>query len=304
MGDLLKVLVFYKLVNPNYIQTRFNINCFVHHDKNPSMTVDLEKNTYYCHACGAYGGHINAISEIEGCSELEATLIFLKIKRDEYVTSLTNNLNLHYRPRVPFWKGIKSAKFYFEKSIPVDWHIEDHDYMFKRGFTANTLNETNIRMTYDSKYKIVCPITENGHFRGYVKRRTDGVDSVRKYLFNEGFKNSITMQGNYYKDWVVVTEGYMDWLKLKQAGFSNSVAILKWKASKMQIKKLQRVTDRVISALDNSDTGEDGTEILKQHFKHVVRFPFPFISKDCGDMNDIDFKLAKGELLKLICKYD
>ena len=87
--------------------------------------------------------------------------------------------------------------------------------MFKRGYTPQTLNDNDVRFTFNENYKIVVPIIENGSFRGYAKRRTDGEDSVRKYLYNDGFKPKI-IQGNYKKDWVVITEGYMDWLKLKQ----------------------------------------------------------------------------------------
>jgi DNA primase len=155
-------------------------------------------------------------------------------------------------------------------------------------------------MTYDSKYKVVLPVIENGSFRGYVKRRTDGMDTQRKYLFNEGFKISKIIMGNYQRDWVVITEGSLDWLKLQQNNFPNSCAILKWKASNWQLKKLMKVTDRVISALDDTETGEMGTEILRQNFKHVVRFPFAFGKKDCGEMEEMEFRQAKHELRKKI----
>ena len=90
--------------------------------------------------------------------------------------------------------------------------------------------------------------------------------------------------------------------KLHQNGFTNSVAVLKWKTSPWQLKKLRKVTNKVISALDYSDTGDEGTEILRQHFDEVIRFPFPYNRKDCGEMTDLEMKIAKSELRRLISR--
>lgn len=260
------------------------------------MTINVAKDTFYCYVCAIYGDHIDAIRHIEECNQLQALLIFEKIENDEHVNSVVNNTKIKFKPTISFAEGIKNARFWYLKSLQTDWDIETFDYMFNRGFTPKALNEVGVRMTYNKEYKIICPIVENGHFRGYVKRRTDGEDTVRKYIYNDGFKVSKVIQGNYFRDWVVITEGYMDWLKLYQNGFKNSCAILKWKASSWQLKKLAKVTNKVISALDDSDTGEEGTRLLMEHFDEVIRFPFPYGAKDCGDMTDKEMLVAKFHL--------
>ena len=89
----------------------------------------------------------------------------------------------------------------------------------------------------------------------------------------------------------------MDWLKLQQYGITNSVAILGWKISDAQISKIQQVTDKVISALDNTETGEKGTEYLKEYFD-VKRFKFPSSLKDVGDLNKYQFNKCWLDTIK------
>lgn len=64
----------------------------------------------------------------------------------------------------------------------------------------------------------------------------------------------------------------MDRLKFLQFGESNVAAILGWKMSSEQIKKLKdKGVNTIISALDNDPCGKRGTAYLKEHF-NVVRF--------------------------------
>jgi len=259
------------------------------------MTVFLDTNKYYCHTCGAYGDYLDAICEIEKCNQFKALIIFEKIKKGNHYVNNPRETFIKFKPKLKFREGVNKALFYFERAEKVDWDLETYDYMFNRGYNAQTLKEADVRFTFNDKYKIVVPIIENGSFRGYAKRRTDGEDSVRKYLYNDGFKPKV-IHGEYRNKIVVVTEGYMDWLKLKQNGFTNVCAILRWKTNKQQIKKIKRYASIVISALDNSETGEDGTRILEQHFENVIRFPFPFNRKDVGEMKDEEVEQAKLEL--------
>jgi DNA primase len=304
MLDIIPVLNYYNLISTDRISSKHKCNCFVHHDKNPSMTVFIENNTYYCYSCGAYGDTLQAICELEGCNVLQALNKYEDIIANGGISNTHKNTQIVFKPHITFAQAKRDAQFYYTKSRIVDWHIEQFDYMFKRGFTPEVLNKHGVRMTYTDKYRIVCPVIENNHFRGYVKRRTDGEDSVRKYLYNEGFKSAKTLHGNYTRDWVVVTEGYMDWLKLQQGGFINSVALLKWKASNWQIKKLKKVTKYIISALDDTETGEQGTKYLEEHFEKVIRFPFPFGVKDCGDMTTEQMDVAKFILRNMIKDID
>ncbi len=74
---------------------------------------------------------------------------------------------------------------------------------------------------------------------------------------------------------------------------------MKWRISDFQLKKLKRVCKNVVSALDNTDTGERGTDILREHFDIVIRFPFSEDRKDVGALNDHELMMAKRELFRL-----
>ena len=294
--ELYNVLTTYNLIHKDITSSKVNINCFIHQDETPSMTVFLDTNKYYCHGCGAYGDYIDAICELEKCNEFKARIIFEKIKKGSYYVNSPRDTMIKFKPALSFAEGVAKAKFYFERAEKADWDLETYDYMFKRGYNSQTLNDAGVRFTFNDKYKIVVPIIENGAFRGYAKRRTDGEDSIRKYLYNDGFKPKI-IHGDYRNKIVVITEGYMDWLKLKQNGFNYCCAILRWKANKQQLKKIKRYAKVVISALDNSPTGEDGTKILEDNFDTVIRFPFPFNRKDVGEMLDSEVLESRNELL-------
>jgi DNA primase len=129
-----------------------------------------------------------------------------------------------------------------------------------------------------------------GTFRGWVCRTTSKyIESKRKYLYNTGFNRSNTLVGNYESKVVVIVEGYMDLLKLRQYGVKKVVAILGWKITAQQIEKLKlQGVKYVISALDNDECGEKGTKYL-QSFFNVIRFMYPPGIKDPGEMSKEQF---------------
>ena len=94
----------------------------------------------------------------------------------------------------------------------------------------------------------------------------------------------------------------MDRLKFVQNGIDNVVAILGWKMSQEQEKKLKDSGVRyVISALDNDESGRKGTEYLKTRFR-VVRWSYLKGLKDPGDMTENTFKKMYNRTMKFFKK--
>ena len=146
----------------------------------------------------------------------------------------------------------------------------------------------------DKSYPLVFPMFDNGEFKGWVCRTTlKTIEKRRKYLYNEGFSRATTLCGTYSKGkLVVICEGYMDMLKLKQFGLKNVVAILGWKITAEQIAKLKQMgITHVISALDNDECGKKGTSYLKNFFT-VTQFQYPANVKDSGEMSQSQFNIA------------
>ena len=87
----------------------------------------------------------------------------------------------------------------------------------------------------------------------------------------------------------MIVEGYMDWLKCRQFGIRYAGAILGWKITAEQIKKLKdQGVKHIISGLDNDKYGKQGTEELRKHFD-VTPFSFFKGIKDIGQMNQSQF---------------
>lgn len=274
-----KVLYYYGLIGENS-STKVKVTCPFHEDDRPSMLVDLESGRFYCFGCQVKGDEIDFIQQVEKCTRLEALQ-----KLSHIISNPTfDQLKLFKQPEKTSKEWLKEAKLYFYTLPKPKWNrlTPAARYMKERGFKKQTLIENGLRENFNVPYSVIAPVLDQGDFKGYVCRAI--YDCDRKYLYNKGFRRSTMLCGNYYKPWVVITEGYMDYLKLKQAGLKNCVAIFGWKATDYQISKLQTVTDSVISALDQTDTGEMGSRYLSEYFK-VKRFRFPSGAKDVGDLD-------------------
>lgn len=289
-----KVLFYYGLIG-NESSTKVKVKCPFHDDDKPSMLVDLEKERFYCFGCQVQGDEIDFIQEVEKCSRLKALQ-----KLSSIISNPTfDSLKLFKQPERTNIEWLKEAKLYYYTLPKTKWKEDTPAflYMKNRGFTRKTLIENGIRENFNIPYSIIAPVLDMGKFKGYVCRAI--VDCDRKYLYNKGFRRATMLCGNYYKPWVIVTEGYMDYLKLRQAGIKNCVAIFGWKATDYQISKLQKVTDCIISALDQTDTGEAGTKYLSEYFK-VKRFKFPGFAKDIGDLDKWSMNKALADTFKHI----
>jgi DNA primase len=289
-----KVLYHYGFIK-DFAYDRVKIVCPFHDDDKPSLEVNIPENFFYCYGCCKKGNAVDFIKGIEKCNDLKAIVIYNQIVNDKNI-----GIKIISKPPKTQKENIADAKHYFYSLPDVNWFDVERDnpalnYMLSRGFTRKVMQRAGIRINYNDTYPVIMPMVDNGRFKGYVSRAV--LPAERKYLYNEGFRRKSTLVGKYFKPWVVITEGYMDWLKLQQYGIENSVAILGWKISDAQISKLQQVTDKVISALDNTETGEKGTEYLKEYFD-VKRFKFPSSLKDVGDLNKYQFNKCWLDTIK------
>ena len=84
----------------------------------------------------------------------------------------------------------------------------------------------------------------------------------------------------------------MDRLKFVQYGVDNVVAILGWKMSDIQYRKIKRANPNmvVVSALDNDKCGKKGSAYLEKLFgDNYVRFQYMKGIKDPGEMSKEQF---------------
>lgn len=298
MNDLLQVLFYYNFVDKNEVSGKFKIVCPFHGDVNASLLADIENNKFYCFGCEARGDALKFISLMEKCNDLKALQVFNKITK----ANTKSDIKIFHEEIKTDEQWLFEAKRYFYSLPKTDWRQYPKSYLCTRGFLPETLNKHDVRINYSRDYDVILPMSENGIFKGYVCRTSDKeVEQKRKYLYNKGFSRRTNVIGNFYKDWVFITEGFLDLLKFKQYGVNNSVAILGWKITDQQIEKILSSTKNVVSALDNTKTGREGTQYLRKYF-NVIRFSFFDNVKDIGDLTQIQFNKLHNDTREKILK--
>lgn len=291
-------MLYYGLI-PDAGKSEYKIVCPFHGDVNPSMKVNLVDGSFYCFGCTATGDALKFVKlanpkmdDMQALKEFRRILksdrvCGLKFKRKRAKTKAESVQKLN--EAIDYYYGLRTVDWLYDTQDEVE---ECYGYMKQRGFNAYALNKAKAKVTYNSSYPIIFPMLDNGKFRGWVCRTNNpDIAKKRKYLYNEGFSRATTLVGNYENcRTVVVVEGYMDYLKMRMFGLKKVVAILGWKMSDEQIKKLKsQGVKTIISALDNDECGEKGTAYLKRFFK-VVRWQYEKGCKDAGEMNKSSFE--------------
>ena len=317
--ELAKVLYFYGFI-PDINTSEQKIVCPFHDDVNPSVVINFEHGNWFCFGCNRTGNAYDFVEGIErknGVKGVKLLFRFYEILHSNKVEKLKFNPKMKTKKQSEELYDI--AHDYYYGLSKVDWKktdipeaLEAKEYMRKRGFTSKTLNKVQAKVTYNKSYSIVFPMLDNGEFKGWVCRTTDKeVEKKRKYLYNGGFMRRNTLVGDYKGcSYVFVVEGYMDRLKFVQYGVENVVAILGWKMSREQEKKLRDAGVKyIICALDNDSCGKKGYEYLKSIFPDkVVRWKYLKGIKDCGESTketfDKMYQKTMQELQKMKNKGD
>lgn len=297
---LAKVVYYYGLSDLGDIK----IVCPFHKDINPSLQLDYETGKWFCFGCGLSGDALGFVKNIEKTDDLSACIKLMKIIKSKKVREVKRrHVAKKYRGDARQSLDEASDDYYGLRTI--DWEHVDSEaegikaYMVKRGFTCETLNKAKAKYTYKHAYPIMFPLLDNGEFKGWVCRtNVKAIEQKRKYLYNTGFSRATTVVGDYAgQKTVMVVEGYMDMLKMRQFGVKHVVALLGWKATDLQIAKLkEQGVINVISALDTDECGQKGSRYLENFF-NVVRFQYPEGVKDAGDLTKAQFKKAYTKTL-------
>ena len=297
-NDLAKVLHFYGLLSGEGV---FKIVCPFHEDINPSCLINVNDGNFYCFGCGAGGNAFDFVKLAnKKLDDLQALIAYFKILKSKEVRGIKISKKALAKPKTDLQLMVEAEDYYFNLKT-INWVKEDcfeRKYMAERGFSPHSLNKCKAKLTYNDSYPIIFPMFDMGAFKGWVCRTTNKrIEKKRKYLYNKGFSRKDTLVGRYDAKTVVLVEGYMDWLKMKQFGVKKVAAILGWKITEAQILKLkEQGVERIISALDDDKCGKLGTKHLEKFFK-VRRFKFPKGASDPGDMTAEQFAEAKNKTL-------
>jgi len=156
-----------------------------------------------------------------------------------------------------------------------DWN-QLEDYLLKKGYAAEIVksaglikrSETQNRFYDLFRHRIIFPIVQNNQDVVGFGGRSLG-DSLPKYL-NTAETDLFSKRKNLYglssaresireSNSAILVEGYMDCIKLQQAGFRNVVASLGTALTEDQARLLRRYAEKVVVIYDGDEAGQRET---------------------------------------------
>lgn len=199
---------------------------------------------------------------------------------------------------------------------PDNWNTIE-DYLFKKAFSQEQVKSTGLikRSDQQNRYydlfrnRVIFPIhDQRGEVIGFGGRVLDG--SLPKYLNTpetELFSKRKNLYGLYQArqamrnlNQALVVEGYMDCLKIHQAGIENTVATLGTAMTQEQARLLRRFVEEVVLLFDGDDAGQRealrAVEVLRTEGLRVWVVSLPG-GKDPDDYLDL---YGKEEFLQYI----
>lgn len=270
--------------------------CPFHNEKTPSMIVTPSKNLFHCFGCGEGGDGIAFVSKIKNLTFNETILLLAeKMGIDVEMGQTEENNNILYdinrEAAVYFYRNL------LKNSIPMNY-IKNRGISvesikkFGLGFASDSWNDllyylktrfkeediiksgliskNNNGRIYDKfRNRIIFPIfNTSNRIIGFGGRTLSEDKNQPKYLNSP--ETEIFVKGNNLyginksknhirNNYVVVVEGYMDFLSLIEAGIENVVAVLGTALTKNQVNLIKKYTNNIVLMYDSDKAGLNAT---------------------------------------------
>ena len=309
--DIEKLLYKLELKDVRLLGANIQASCPFHEDNKPSWGINISNGKWHCFTCSATGDTgsgnlITLVAKVKDVSNKEAIHYLYKfagIKRD--INIGTKMVNKQIRNMITNGRGEKKRTkeeedtYIMKANIPryVSYDFYYGIRYFKaRGIHKATLRQHDITFCTKGYYRnrAIIPIyNEAGVMTLFEARDITGVNAD-KVLYPKGTRKADTLYNiNNAKRGksVIVVEGIMDALYLKERGF-NTVAIYGIEVSKLQEKLLSTYFDKVYLAFDGDKEGFKAlikqAKRLSLHLSvYIVTLPK---GKDPDDLSKADFK--------------
>lgn len=310
--------------------------CPFHDDTNPSMSVSKDKQIYKCFSCGASGNVITFIMDYEHVDFKEALSILAKkagldfkplnvkntvTKYDKYYSMYDLSLKL-YQNNINSHLGKEAISYLEKRAISKDLIKEFKiglamgkdsltTVLTKKGYTKLEMEEYGLGNGYNDLYvnRIMFPLMDSNNkvvgFSGRIYNTKEGskyINTKETPIFKKG-----ELIYNYYKakdevrtlKKLIITEGFMDVIRLYSIGVKNTVALMGTALSKNQINLLKRLSTNIYICLDGDDAGKKATlavgELLTKADVNVYVIPL----KEGLDPDEYIIKNGKDSFLSL-----
>ena len=260
--------------------------CPFHTDRKPSMRVNLDKKVFHCFGCQAKGNILDFVAALEEVPLREAALRLQELFQVE--SEAATQAQVAAGPPETSAGDTPNPPLAFQlKGI-----VSDHPYLRKRGITPETAGEFGVGF-FPGKGsmagRVVIPIhDEAGQLVAYAGRAID--DTEPRYKLPAKFQKSRvlfnlhrvlasigTPSGTNPVTPIFIVEGFFDCMKMAQAGFSSTVALMGCALAPEQGRLLEPFRE-VALVLDGDEAGQRAAEELvgrlsRTHYVRVVDLP-------------------------------
>jgi len=238
---------------------------------------NLRRNLFHCFSCGAGGTVLDFVAAIEGCTLPQAArklepMAAVPLAAVPAVVPDNRRVTKKIMPPKPLGFTLRGVN-------------TSHPYLASRGITPATAREFGIGFYSRSGIlagRLVIPIhNARGELVAYAGRALDGTPP--RYRFPGGFAKSEILFNLHRaaageQPSVVIVEGFLDTLKLHQAGAAAVVALMGTVLYPAQQRALLARFQSVVLMLDGDDAGRRatatiGAQLQSQAAVRVIHLP-------------------------------
>ena len=265
--------------------------CPFHDDKNPSMSINQNKQMYHCFACKAGGDAVKFVMDYEKLTYPEAiekiaqiSNFSLEYTNDKVPTQKENKhilekVNAFYRSE--FYKNEAAIRYIKSRGIN-DAMIEK----FELGWAGDSKSTIRLLQNENIEPKEALEVgivkqNEKGIYASFIERITfpiyshttrlvgfggrtisdhpaKYVNSPQSVVFDKSklfYGYHLAKQSIFEKKQIIITEGYLDVIMLHYAGFTNAVAVLGTALTTSHLPLLKRGEISVVLCFDGDGAG-------------------------------------------------
>lgn len=275
-----------------------------HNEKTPSFVVSPSKQIWYCFGCHRWGWAIKFIMDIENCTfkeavEILASQLGIKIqwidpekeKIMKNIYSLFKDIWTYYQNSLKKYPEIMEyllKRWLSEESIEkfklwyADSGLDLYRYLKEKWYDDEAIEQTNVFLNIRDKKdkfigRIIFPIKnqrwDTVAFAGRIidKWEPKYLNSPASTIYDKSnilfalfeAKSEITK-----KDFIIITEWYMDTISLHQYNFKNAVAVSGTALTDKHIDVIKRLTKKIYLCFDRDNAGKNATKLAIENLKN------------------------------------
>lgn len=275
-----------------------------HNEKTPSFVVSPSKQIAHCFWCHRWWGPLKFIMDVENCDfkeamEILSSITWIKLKGyDKERETLRKNVYSLFKDIVRYYKKSLENNPWVQKYLIDRWlstesintfefwyadsGVELYNYLKQKWYDDELISESNVfwdLKTRRDKFigRIIFPIKNiRWDIVGLAGRIIHNGEP--KYLNSPAsqiYDKSSILYGLFEarweitkKDFIIITEWYMDTIALHQAWFKNTVCVSGTALTEKHIWVIKKLTSKIYLCFDNDNAWAQATKLSIEMLKN------------------------------------